>query len=337
MPAKKRYVSPLSIKQKADLEKLRGTGYTSRIGRRAEAVLLSARGYSIDQISELIGCHRLSVSHWLGNWDERGLDGLLEREGRGRKRLLSETEESQAMEWLQDFPNNAVNLAVKIEETFGKKVSLDTVRRLIKRQGKVWKRVRSSPAGEPDEAEYEQCEQELIEYMVAAADGEIDLFYFDEAGFGRAPSLPYSWQDKGTVMKIPCREGKRINVMGAYSLRAGDIQVEMFDRNIKSDDVIAYLDKLCERLTKPSVLVIDNASIHTSTKVMEKLLEWEGKGLYIYHLPTYSPELNLIEIVWRMVKYKWLPLKAYSSFGSLWDNLKNVFLEIGRKHILYFA
>ena len=160
---------------------------------------------------------------------------------------------------------------------------------------------------------------------------------FDEAGFGREPYIPYSWQDRGSVAKIPGRAGKRINVIGAYSMMAGNIQTEMFDRNIKSDDVVAFLDKLSEKLEKSSVVMVDNASIHTADKVMEKLSAWEEKGLYIYHLPTYSPNLNLIEIIWRMVKYKWLPLKAYSSFSSLWDNLKDVFLEIGHKHILYLA
>ncbi len=160
---------------------------------------------------------------------------------------------------------------------------------------------------------------------------------FDEAGFGREPYIPYSWQDRGTVVKIPGRAGKRINVIGVYSLMAGNIRTEMFERNINSDDVVAFLDKLSEKLEKPSVVMVDNATIHTADKVMKKLPEWEEKGLYVYHLPTYSPELNLIEIVWRMVKYKWLPLKAYSSFSSLWDNLKDVFCEIGRKHILYLA
>lgn len=177
MAARKRYISSLSTEQKAALEKLRGIEYTSRIGKRAEAILLSARGYSIEEISGITQCHRLSVSHWLSNWDERGIDGLLEREGRGRKRLLTENEESQVMAWLENLPNDARSLAAKIEETFNKKVSIDTVKRLIKRHGKVWKRVRSGPAEEPDAAEYEQCKQELVEYMGAAVEGKIDLSY----------------------------------------------------------------------------------------------------------------------------------------------------------------
>src|SRR5512137_600042 len=84
---------------------------------------------------------------------------------------------------------------------------------------------------------------------------------FDEAGFGKEPYIPYSWQDRGSVAKTPGRAGKRINVIGAYSLMAGNIQTEMFDRNIKSDDVVAFLDKLSEKREKPLVVMVDNASI----------------------------------------------------------------------------
>ncbi len=48
---------------------------------------------------------------------------------------------------------------------------------------------------------------------------------------------------------------------------------------------------------------MDQASIHTSDKMMEKIEEWEKKNLEIFWLPTYSPELNLIEILWRFIKY----------------------------------
>jgi hypothetical protein len=52
----------------------------------------------------------------------------------------------------------------------------------------------------------------------------------------------------------------------------------------------------------------------------------------IYLLPAYSPELNLIEILWRMIKYHWLPLKAYESFKDLMRSLKileNALAELG--------
>lgn len=278
---KHKFVSQLSDEQKAALKGLKGEGYTARIGARAEAILLSERGYTIDRIGEIIACHRVTVSHWIVNWEERGIDGLLEREGRGRKKSLTEDEERQVMEWLEASPCSAKTLAIRIEEKLHKKVSLDTVRRLLKRHGKVWKRVRSRPAGQPDEEEYRQCEQELVEYMVAAVNGEIDVFYFDESGFGRAPYITYAWQERGSTLDVPCREGKRINVMGAFSLMAGDIQAEMSDKNLASVDVIGYLDRLSERLEKFSVVVMDNASIHTSKELKKTGRVGRQRALYL--------------------------------------------------------
>jgi hypothetical protein len=154
--------------------------------------------------------------------------------------------------------------------------------------------VRSCPAGQPDEDEFRQCEQELIEHMAAAVNGEIDLFYLDQSGFGRTPYIGYAWQDKGRTLSVPCREGKRINVLGLFSLMAGTVQTEMKTENITSTHVVNFLEGFSATLSKFTVVVLDNASIHTAKAVIQKLPEWESRNLYLYFLPTYSPELNLI-------------------------------------------
>jgi len=66
-------------------------------------------------------------------------------------------------------------------------------------------------------------------------------------------------------------------------------------------------------MTRPTVVVLDNAPIHTSHAVAAKLDEWERLGLTLYFLPPYSPQLNLIEILWRKIKYEWMPNSAYTS------------------------
>ena len=75
--------------------------------------------------------------------------------------------------------------------------------------------------------------------------------------------------------------------------------------------MVACIDDFCKKITKKTVLVMDNASIHTANKLQNKIEEWESLGLTIFFLPTYSPELNLIEIVWRRIKYKWLQSRDY--------------------------
>ena len=67
----------------------------------------------------------------------------------------------------------------------------------------------------------------------------------------------------------------------------------------------------------PTVVVMDNASIHTSEAFQEEIPKWEKQGLSIFYLPEYSPELNLIEILWRFMKYEWIEFWAYTSFAHL--------------------
>jgi transposase len=56
---------------------------------------------------------------------------------------------------------------------------------------------------------------------------------------------------------------------------------------------------------------MDQAPIHTSYAMQDKRQEWAERHLEIFALPSYSPELNLIEILWRFIKYEWLDVKAY--------------------------
>ena len=64
--------------------------------------------------------------------------------------------------------------------------------------------------------------------------------------------------------------------------------------------------------------------------------EWERQNLGLWFLPAYSPELNLIEILWKKIKYDWLPLEAYGSFGNLKEMLAHVLANIGKEFKICF-
>jgi len=337
MESKYKFVDQLNAQQVADLKAILASPGNARNKKRAHAILLSAGKYTIDEIGTILECHRITVSRWIDQWHEQGLDGLLENEGRGRKKSLSEEEEKQVLEWLKSDERGMNGLLGKIETVFKKKVSSATLRRLFKRHGKVWKRIRASFAGKRNEEEFRQCEQELIECMEAAVQDEMDLFYLDQSGFGRAPYIPYAWQDKGNTIEVPYREGKRINVLGIYSLMKGTLHAEITDKNINSAQIVDFLESFSKTVDKLTVVVLDNASIHTAKVVSEKLQEWENRNLYLYYLPAYSPELNLIEIVWRKIKYEWLPFRAFESLKILQNHLNDIIPKIGIEYNIYFA
>jgi len=94
---------------------------------------------------------------------------------------------------------------------------------------------------------------------------------------------------------------------------------------------------------RPTVLVLDNATVHRSKMVRAKRREWKQKGLRLLFLPPYSPHLNLIEILWRseilwrQVKYRWLAPEAYKNFATLCQSVLNILAQVGTQYRISFA
>ena len=75
--------------------------------------------------------------------------------------------------------------------------------------------------------------------------------------------------------------------------------------------------------------MMDNSSVHQNNLLWDKEEEWAKKGLDVFFLPTYSPQLNIIEILWRKMKYKWLGTDAYEGFYHLVESVENILINFG--------
>jgi transposase len=148
--------------------------------------------------------------------------------------------------------------------------------------------------------------------------------------------IPYGWQEKDEPIILKDVDGKRINVIGIMNVR-NELYYEKYEKSVNSKMVIICIDRFSENLEKKTVLLMDQASIHTSDNMMEKIEEWEKKNLEIFWLPTYSPKLNLIEILWRFIKYEWVEVSAYDNHRSLRSYFKKVLDNFGTEYVINFA
>jgi transposase len=215
-------------------------------------------------------------------------------------------------------------------------VSIDTLRGILKDAGLVWKRIRKSVKFKRDKEAFEQARIEIEDLQEKADDGILDLYYFDGAGFSLDPTIPYAWQPKGEVIEVPAAHSKRVNVLG-FMNTDNKLESFVFECRIDTSLVIDCFNLFCQRITKKTVVVIDNAPIQTSDEFVEWIEEWRKQGLIIKYLPEYCPELNLIEILWRMIKYQWLPFSAYSSFQSLQQGVIDILGSVGSKYQIVFS
>ncbi len=184
----------------------------------------------------------------------------------------------------------------------------------------------------------------MKEAQYAEDKGLVNLFYFDESGFSQEPCVPYGWQEKGSQLKIPSVKSKRINVLG-FMNRANDLFYYPVTGCVNSETVISVFDDFAARMEEPkyssneryTIVMVDNASIHTSKLFRERVIDWAiEKKLLVCFLPTYSPELNLIEILWRKVKYEWLNLLSIMDFKEFEQEVKRIFDLFGQKYLISF-
>ena len=178
--------------------------------------------------------------------------------------------------------------------------------------------------------------KELEQWEVS---GDIDLRYFDESGFSQVPNLPYAWTPRGQTLELPAfSHSRRLNVLGFLS-RQGRLTCHATTGKVTTETVIAAFEQLLAEKSeeRPTIVILDNAAIHRSRRFQEKRRQWAGRELYVIYLPPYSPELNRIEILWRKVKYEWLPMEAYRTFESLCQNVQQGLSDFGEKYQITFV
>lgn len=165
--------------------------------------------------------------------------------------------------------------------------------------------------------------------------GKMDLYYCDESHFGLTPNVSSTWQHKDRPVLLPAAKGKRLSVFGLMNLDC-KLSSWMVEGSINSETSIALLDEFTAQITKKTVVIIDNAPIHRSKKFMAKIDSWARRNLLIYFLPPYSPELNLIETLWKHIKYYWLPFDAFLNFQNLKERLTQTLNLVGSKWIINY-
>lgn len=153
--------------------------------------------------------------------------------------------------------------------------------------------------------------------------GQIDLRFADETAFNLVPNVPYGWMRQGEQKSIPSRKGGNLNVFGLLNLK-GDLTSYQTTARVDAQTVIEWLDNFAHSIVLPTVVLIDNAPWHTATNVVDKIEEWEELGLFLVYLPPYSPHLNLIEILWRKMKYEWLKPEHFENKEALHQAINHI-------------
>lgn len=328
-----REINPLSSKL---LERIYRQSRHYQVRQRAHCLILASQGVKIEELIKIFCVSYKTIYNWFNRWELEGMVGLYNKPGRGCKPRFNCTQKTKIRQWAQQQPRQLKQVAQKIKEEWSITISTKTIKRVLKTLTMSWHRMRRGVGGKPNPEEYKQKQAQLEKFKRLDEQGEIDLYYLDETGFCLIPCVTYGWQNLGEYLALSSRRSRRLNVLGIMN-RKNNLETYISSQSINSDVVITCIDTFFSRVNKPTVIVVDQSSIHTSDAIFDKTEEWLERGITIFELPPYSPQLNLIEILWRFMKYQWIEIDAYKSWESFVASIEKIFKEFGRNYVINFV
>jgi putative transposase len=304
-----------------ELRALRRKSLPPKVRDRIEMITLCDAGWSAPKIAAHLGYCGQTVRDLLHNFLGRRIEALHPRrtgpapDAARRDHVAEELRRSLGEERTWTSRQLSEALAER-----GIALGPREVRRHLKRLKAGYRRTASTLKHKQDPAKAERAGRVLANLKAKAAGGAVKLYYLDECGF--APTLPtgYSWTLPGRRKFIPYEapQGRRVNALAAYRPFDPSPRLEVFtaERTWDSYDLLGFL-KALPWSKAPRVVVLDNASIHTSQVIRRARHDLTTLGIYLYFLPPYSPKLNRIEPVFRQVKHQEIPQRSHTTRAGL--------------------
>ena len=298
-----------------DIEQLKHERYHHphpRVQRKMEALLLKSQGLAHKDIAFLTGVCLNTLRTYLREYQIGGVDQLKEINF-----YQPESELKQHSSTLEDYfqtnPVASINEAcAKIEEITGIKRSPTRVREFLKSLGMKRRKVGMIPSKADVEVQEKYKREQLEPRLEEVKQGKRLVFFVDAAHFVLAPFLGFLWSFTRLFIKAPTGR-KRFNVLGALHAVTHELITVTNDSYINAQTVCDLLRKIVSlNPTIPITVVLDNARYQKCALVQDLALALNIELLY---LPSYSPNLNLIERLWKFVKKKCLYSKYYCDFA----------------------
>lgn len=154
------------------------------------------------------------------------------------------------------------------------------------------------------------------------------MLYTDAARVSVNAVVPYGWQFPDEDVFMPSTQGAGLNCF-AFLNRENECRFEVTPKSLNSQFIFERFEQLSFDLQKPTVVVLDNAPVHTARIIKQRLLVWQQRGLFLFYLPRYAPHLNIVEILWRKLKYEWLSPKDYETNEGLFYTVRQALAAVG--------
>ena len=314
----------MTIKDKETLKRIHRGLRDGRKRDRIKAILLLSEGYTSSEISKILLIDNDTVTNWKKRFDNReDIDSWLQDEYKIYEGKLTSQEEKELTEYIENnLISNSKQVIKYVRQRYQKSYSMSGMVSLLHKLGFVYKQTTLIPS--KYDAEAQKAFKEGYEKLTKELKDEEAIAFMDGVHPQHNTTSTKVWIKKGKEKQVKSNTGRsRININGIYNPITNDILIRE-DQTINADSTIEFFKEIEDRYKDKSkiYLIVDNARYYRNKKVKEYT---DKSRIEMIFLPPYSPNLNLIERLWKLLRKKVINNQYYDSFKKFRDAVLGFF------------
>lgn len=313
----------------------KNTKLSRRRYRKVTVLVMLHQGHSIEVIEAALGLDDNTIRRYWDGYEEQGIDTYLADHYVPYSGKLTADEEEKLSEHIDNYLYEDVKPIIAwVYEQFGIEYKPSGMRDLLHRLGFVYKQTKAVPSRADEERQLEFLEGELPNILQEVNAGDAVVYYSDGCHPTHNTKTGRGWIKKGQDFKVDCNSGrKRVNINAAVNATKPEHLVYDITDSINAQSTQRLCRKLLRKHPRKTIyLICDNARYNRN-----KMLQgWaQGQRIEFIFLPPYSPNLNLIERLWRLMRKKIINSYYYDNYSkfrnaiiSFLDNARTYKTEI---------
>jgi len=329
----------ISRRQRQELERQLHTA--QQLGRWHDvtcrlALLAITEGQSCDDVARTLRVTLKTVHQWVRRLLVKGLPGLHWKKPPGRPPKLTKTQKDELATLIEAGPLQAgfasacwrsPMIQQLIQERFGVYYNVFYIAQLLKNLDFSYQKAAFVSDHLDEEKRHAWCTTTWPRIVKQAQAQHALLLFGDEASFPQWGTLSYTWARRGHQPLVKT-SGKRkgYKVFGLIEYCTGRFWYQGQEGRLNSQAYMAFLTRVLDQTTQPIILIQDGARYHTSA-VLQRFFALHTPRLTVFQLPSYSPDYNPIEKLWKKVKKEGTHLQYFPTFEALTDKVEHALLK----------
>ena len=311
-----------------------------RLFKISKSLLLIANNDDIINIAELFQVNTRTIYNWVSRFMVERFSWLmgLHYKGRGAKSKLTKEQKKKIYNIVVDGPENygfdcgvwnSPMIAEVILREFNVTYNPRYLCRLLKKIGLSFQKsaFEAERTDDNKKKREEWCDKTWPEILKKAKEIFAVILFGDEVSFAQWGSLSRTWAPIGKQPKIKTK-GKRkgLKMFGAIEFFKGSFHYMETEDKFNGESYTEFLKQIMAHYTCPVILIEDGAPYHGGAIVNEYTRKMKEDGrLHIYRLPSYSPDYNPIEKLWKNTKRDSTHCKFFPTFDDLRSSVRKAF------------